>query len=61
MKNHLSTLPSMGAGASSWWGGMALTWLASTRSGDCSEVVFALGRYQLYRSFPGLGKGASKG
>lgn len=42
MKNHLSTLPSIGAGAKLSPLGMFRNWLWSTRSGDFAFVTFVL-------------------
>lgn len=44
MKNHLSMLPSMGAGGRFSLRGMAASWAWSTRSGEFSTVVLALCR-----------------
>jgi hypothetical protein len=44
MKNHLSTLPSIGAGSKFSPFGMFLSWLGSTRSGELEFVTLALFR-----------------
>ena len=44
MKNHLSTLPSIGVGRKFSPFGMFLSWLGSTRSGELEFVTLALFR-----------------